>query len=312
MHSSVAPKASASATRRGELLARVLVGVGRAPALAEAAERAADDADVGDVDVAVDDERHRVARELGAQLVGGGAHVLDRLGPRLGEHRRDLLRRPAARRRGRGRSSAGAAPGCGPERRPEPRRGMKLQNFVLIDVEHALGDPLGVDVLAVDAQPLGQRDAVLGQALADLVRRGERVLGRDVVAVGAQAAEVGRARGDELGPPVGEVRRDLDADAGQQPLGLGDQALHVLDRRPASTTRGGRAAGPRRGRCASTPSRPPRRSRPAPARSSSGAGRSSGGSPPAGGRARRARRRAPRARRRARPRSRRCRRGSRS
>ena len=40
---------------------------------------------------------------------------------------------------------------------------------------------------------------------------------------------------DELGPPVGEVRRDLDADAGQQPLRLGDQALHVLDpdrRRP--------------------------------------------------------------------------------
>jgi hypothetical protein len=49
----------------GELLARVLVGVGRALALAEAAERAADHADVGDVDVAVDDERHRVARELG-------------------------------------------------------------------------------------------------------------------------------------------------------------------------------------------------------------------------------------------------------
>ena len=42
-----------------ELLAVVLVGVGRALALAEAAERAADDADVRDVDVAVDDERDR-------------------------------------------------------------------------------------------------------------------------------------------------------------------------------------------------------------------------------------------------------------
>jgi hypothetical protein len=76
-----------------ELLARVLVGVGRAPALAEAAERAADDADVGDVDVAVDDEGDALARQLRAQLVGRGAHVLDRLGARLGEHRGDLLRR---------------------------------------------------------------------------------------------------------------------------------------------------------------------------------------------------------------------------
>ena len=58
----------------------VLVGVGRALALAEAAERAADGADVGDVDVAVDDERDRLPRQLRAQLVGGEAHLLDRLG----------------------------------------------------------------------------------------------------------------------------------------------------------------------------------------------------------------------------------------
>src|SRR3954468_1618223 len=74
-----------------EILAVVLVGVGRALALAEAAERAADDADVRDVDVAVDDERDGLAGELGAQVVGRGAHLLDRLGPGLGEHRGELV-----------------------------------------------------------------------------------------------------------------------------------------------------------------------------------------------------------------------------
>jgi hypothetical protein len=63
-----------------ELLLGVLVGVGRAAPLAEAAERAADGADVRHVDVAVDDERDGLPRQLGAQLVGGLAHVLDRLG----------------------------------------------------------------------------------------------------------------------------------------------------------------------------------------------------------------------------------------
>ena len=117
-----------------ELLAVVLVGVGRALALAEAAERAADDADVRHVDVAVDDERDGVARQLGAQLVGGLAHVLDRLGPRLGEQRGQLLggeRLAVARALDR----AGHQVACGSSRssrRPEPRRGMKLQYFALI------------------------------------------------------------------------------------------------------------------------------------------------------------------------------------
>ena len=70
------------------------------------------------------------------------------------------------------------------------------------------------------------------------------MLGRDVVAVGAQAAEVGRAGGDELAPPVGEVRRDLDADVRHQPARLGDQPLHVLD---ASTGHGTRRARQARG-----------------------------------------------------------------
>jgi hypothetical protein len=98
------------------------------------------------------------------------------------------------------------------------------------DLEHARVLPGLVDVLRVDAQALRQRVAVGGQPRAHLRRRRERVLGRDVVAVGAQPAEVGGARGDELGPPVGEVGRDLDADAGHQSVRLGDQPLHVGDR----------------------------------------------------------------------------------
>src|ERR1700683_4404056 len=65
-------------------------------------------------------------------------------------------------------------------------------------VHHALRDPLGVDVARVHAQPLGQRETILLQLLAHLVGRGERVLGRDVIAVGAKPAQVGSARGTQL------------------------------------------------------------------------------------------------------------------
>ncbi len=56
------------------------------------------------------------------------------------------------------------------------------------------------------------------------------MLGRDVVAVRREAAEVGGAGLDEVEPPVGEVRRHLDADLGHQPPALGDEPLHVLER----------------------------------------------------------------------------------
>ena len=52
----------------------------------------------------------------------------------------------------------------------------------------------------------------------------------DVVAVGRQPAQIRRARRDELRPPVREVRRHLDPDAGQQAPGLPDEPDHVLDR----------------------------------------------------------------------------------
>ena len=94
----------------------------------------------------------------------------------------------------------------------------------LDDVEHALRDPLRVDEARVHAQPLGQRDAVLREPLAHLVGRREGMLGRDVVAVGRQPAEVGRARRDEPRPPVGQVGRDLDGDLGHQPARLAPRA----------------------------------------------------------------------------------------
>ncbi len=50
-----------------------------------------------------------------------------------------------------------------------------------------------------------------------------------MIAVGAQAPKIGGARRDQLTPPVGQVRGNLDAYFGHQPPGLGDQPLHVLD-----------------------------------------------------------------------------------
>ena len=113
---------------------------------------------------------------------------------------------------------------------PSRRRGTNERVLGADDLEHARRLPGLVDVLRVDAQALGEREAVGGEPGAHLGGRRERVLGRDVVAVGAQAAEVGGAGAHQLGPPVGEVRRHLDADVGHQPPRLGDQPLHVGDR----------------------------------------------------------------------------------
>src|SRR5215218_7570477 len=85
------------------------------------------------------------------------------------------------------------------ERRPEPRRGMKLQYLSL----------------TTSSTPCS-------------VHSGSRYCG--------EAPEVGRAGVDELVPPVGEVGWDLDADPRHQAPALGDEELHLLDRdlaRPA-------------------------------------------------------------------------------
>ena len=206
--------------------------------------------------------------------------ALDRARVGAREHRRQLLdRQRLARPRALGRRAHEV--GLDRERRLGAARAAPRDEGPVLDlddVQHVLLDPLRVEVLAVDAQPLGQRDAVLRQALAHLMRRRERVLGRDVVAVGAQPAQVGRARGDQLRPVLGEVRRHLDADAGQQLARDADQLDQVLQRHRRSPTPARRRWRRRRAAPCARTARPRRsRSPPAPRRSTSGAGRSSGG-----------------------------------
>ena len=56
------------------------------------------------------------------------------------------------------------------------------------------------------------------------------MLGRDVVSVRGQPAQVGGALVDERQPPVRQVRRDLDAHVGHQPAALAHQRAHVVER----------------------------------------------------------------------------------
>ena len=235
MQISVAPYSTASRDARHELGLVVLVGVRRALALAEPAERAADGADVREVDVAVDDERHRLPRELAR-----AARRPRRASPRSprGASRRTAPSAPArsARSPSRARSHA-----------PAPTRSASIANGAAVpagaaprdeapvlrldDVEHALLDPLAVHVLRVDAQPLGQRDAV-GAAASCAPDAATGTGARARCGRRWPTARRGRSRPPATSsrPPVGEVRRDLDADVGHQPPRLADQALHVVDR----------------------------------------------------------------------------------
>ena len=199
-----------------ELVLIEVVGLGRAAALAEAAEGAADGADVRDVDVAIDDEADLLANQLGAQLVGGNANLLDRFGPRLSKERRQLRRAqrltgaPLLNRRANKISvdrerrlvAAGAA-----ARDEAPVLGADR-------VENGGGRPLRSDVLRVDAEPLGQGNAVLEQPRAGLVGRRERLLGRDVITVRRETPEVGGACRNQPWPVLGKVRWDLHTNAG--------------------------------------------------------------------------------------------------
>ena len=247
-----------------------------------------------------------------------GAHVLDRLGPRLGEQRRQLVSGQRARRR--------APRSIAPADEVAPDRARRLAAARaaardeapvarLDDVEHALGHPLRVDVAAgrrTAARSARRRPAPA--ACAPGAGDGNGCSGEMWSPLALQPAEVRRARGDELAA----TSRPGSAGPGSPTSGSSRRAsahqrASCRRSRPASPTPG--AVAVRRVGDAGAPvalGRLGRRSRPAPRRSSGGAGRSSGGSPPAGGRARRAPRPAPRATRSGRPRTRRCRRGSRS
>ncbi len=65
------------------------------------------------------------------------------------------------------------------------------------------------------------------------------MLGRDVVAVGRQAAEVRRPLLHQRQPPVGEVRGDLHTHVGHQPRALADEYAHVVEPDRRGPIRGG-------------------------------------------------------------------------
>ena len=234
-----------------------------------------------------------VAGQLGAQLVGRLAHVLDRLGARLGEQRGQLVLASARRRR----APFAIAPGTRSRRigrssrRPEPRRGMKLQYLQLDHVEHALLHPLRVHVLRVDAEPLGERVAArLRAACASGAATGTGARAR--CGRRSPTARRGRSR-----PPrrAAATSRRGSAGSGSPTSGISrwhsrTSSAHVVerDRRgPGRQRQPARRASPRALRLVGDLA-------PAPRRSSAGAARSSGGSPPGCGRTRRAPRRAPR------------------
>jgi hypothetical protein len=162
---------------RLEVVLRHVVGVGRALSLPEPAERAADDADVGEVDVAVDDECRSLAGQLGPKLIGSGTHLLDHGRTRLGEQRRQLLlgqRLPSPPLRDRARGNVRVDnPLLAPPRALARDEAPELE---LHDVQDALLDPVGLEVLRVGAQPLGERIALRREALADLMGARESLL----------------------------------------------------------------------------------------------------------------------------------------
>ena len=104
----------------------------RTAALSKATEGAADRADVGDVDVAIDDEADLLAYKLSADLIGGRADLLNYFWARLGEERCQLLSGSPARPCSIAGPTSSERIANGASLRPEPRRGMKLQYLATI------------------------------------------------------------------------------------------------------------------------------------------------------------------------------------
>ena len=225
----------------GELLLGVLVGVRASVCDCPNPQNAQPTMQMlRDVDVAVDDERHRLPRQLLTQLVRGAPHLLDHPGPALGEQRRQLLgasaqrrpapwRPPAARPRRRSRPLA---------RRPEPAARNERPVAALDHVHHRPArSTRGRCTPDTRTAARSARARPPRKPLADLRRRRERVL-RARCGRRWRSAHRGRSppRATSSGPPIRQVRRHLDPDVRHQPPRLGDQPLHVLDRRPRTPT----------------------------------------------------------------------------
>ena len=133
-----------------------------------------------------------------AQAIGPGANLLDRLGPLLTEQRDELgarklmavggpLHRPRREVSVADRGCGAIAVAVGGHRFPARH---ERRETVRDRPEHRRLHPIPVHVLRIDAEPLGERVAERAQALADLQRTRERMLGGNVIAVGREAAEV--------------------------------------------------------------------------------------------------------------------------
>ena len=171
-------------------------------------------------------------------------------------------RRPGARRARRGRAPAR-------DEAPVAR---------LDHVEHALRDPLRVDEARVHAQPLGERHPSCASRLRTWCGDGKGCSGemwspladsppRSVAPAADQLAATSRPGWAGSGSPTSGISRRASA-----------TSRSMSSTETGEAHAGARDVGPRSaGRCASSPRRPPWRSRPAPRRSSGGAGRSSAG-----------------------------------
>ena len=215
------------------------------------------------------------------------AHLLDHLRTPLGEQRGQLrlgqrgavtgLAPPLAAR-GRRHTNRSA-------RRPEPRRGMNDQYSVLITSITGRATHSGSMYSEYTHSRSVSASPSCVQALADLRRRRERMLRRDVIAVGAQPAEIGGAGarpapatsqhrfGGTWIPMPGISRRVSAISRFMSSIVTGAGPVGRVELRPVRDPRPPVRAGRRPPRCP-----------PALARNSSGGGRSSGGSPPGCGR----------------------------
>ena len=192
-------------------------------------------------------------------------------GRRVGEQRRQLLRR-RARSPSRARSIVPGATRAVAAARHERR-------VLGADRPRARAAPASlVDVLRVDAQALGEREAVGGEPRAHL----RRATGTGARARCGRRWRSGRRGRSRPRAPARATSRRGSAGPGCRRSGISRRVSAIsrfMSSIVTSFAHAGRVvlAAPRRSRCASSP-RPPRwRSRPAPRRSSGGAGRSSGG-----------------------------------
>ena len=178
MHTSVAPSCQASSARSRDLVEGQRVRVGVGAALGERAEPAAGVADVGEVDVPVDDvgdvvaDRRRPAARRPARRPRRARRRRRQQRQRLlvGQIRPDRPRPPAARRRRRRRAAAeraDLAPATTPSRRRRPVEVVAPVGGAAVGVDR------GVQVGPPDGEPPPSSRLLPGRPTGSTSARGE-------------------------------------------------------------------------------------------------------------------------------------------